>query len=511
MRRFIGTIGVVALFGIVSATEPAKTPPIEILIQQLGEPRFEDRERASFGLRNLGTFAIPALKQAVEQSTDAEVRDRAETLLIQLGKMAESERYLVAKTIALDYRNIPVSAVVADFAKKTGINLILVVGKVKEPNRIVTVTSNQLPIWQALDAICLATGLCEDHRTELPLPKNASANSTSYYSNGRAMRMSWNEDGNNRNPLTPGTAPILLIDGKGERLASQATGPVRVLSLPAHFPGNRITRGAGRVQICLDVAPLPGLNWQGASNVRVTRATDEDGRPLFADLIPEHEYNLNNYGNWGWGGRVVMMGVGGGQFMQVFDGDNGGNPQVQTTAPNPRLAPLAMRTDDRSIRRLQRLEGVVSGDIHVPNVPIVTIDQMANSVGKSTEGPYSSKLTVSEYTMQKDGSTTVHIRGETMQQWVLQQMMGGRAIPPEALNIGNLINTVKFYDAQGKVLPAPQQTATNYSGDGWRQTIDVTLKFPKSSTLGVPTKIVQTGTKVVSVDVPFQLENVKLP
>lgn len=508
MRRFIGTIGVAAIFGVSSTAEPAKTLPVEILIQQLAEPRFEDRERASLGLRTLGTAAIPALKLAVEQSADVEVRDRAETLLVQLGKLAETERHLSDKSIALDYRNIPVSAVVADFAKKTGLNLVLVVGKVKDPNRLVTVTSKAIPIWQALDAICNAAILHEDHRTELPLPKNVTANSTSYYSGGRAVRMSWNEDGTNRNPLTPGTAPILLIDGIGERLANQTTGPVRVQSLSARFPGNRITRGAGRVQICLDIAPLPSLNWQGASNVRLTRAIDEDGRPLFADLIPEQEYNLNNYSNWG-GGRVFFMG--GGQMVQMFDGDNSGNAIAQTTALNPRLTLLSLRTDDRSIHTLKRLEGVVSGDIHVPNVPVITIDQMANSVGKSSDGPYSSKLSVSEYKLQKDGSTTVNIRGEVLQQWVLQQQMGGRPIPPEAMNIGNLINTLKFSDAQGKTLPAQQQTGTNYSGDGWRQTIDITLKFPKSSMFGVPTKVVQTGTKVVSVDVPFQLENVKLP
>lgn len=509
MRRIIGTIGIAAIFGVSSAAEPTKTLPVEILIQQLAEPRFEDRERASLGLRTLGTAAIPALKLAVEQSADVEVRDRAETLLVQLGKLAESERYLSDKSIALDYRNIPVSAVVADFAKKTGLNLVLVVGKVKEPNRLVTVTSNPIPIWQALDAICAAAGLHEDHRTELPLPKNATANTTSYYSGGRAMRMNWSEDGTNRNPLTPGTAPILLIDGIGERLANQTTGPVRVQSLSARFPGNRITRGAGRVQICLDLAPLPSLNWQGASNVRITRAIDEDGRPLFADLILEQEYHPNNYGNW-VGGGMAFMAVGG-QVVQMFDGDNSGNTTPLTVAPNPRLHSLSLRTEDRSIRTLKRLEGVVSGDIHVPNVPVITIDQMANAVGKSSDGPYSSKLSVTEYKLLKDGSTTVNIRGEVLQQWVLQQQMGGRPIPPEAMNIGNLINTLKFSDAQGKVLPAPQQTGTNYAGDGWRQTIDITLKFPKSSTASVPTKVIQTGTKVVSVDVPFQLENVKLP
>jgi|GEM_PF-1617261 len=509
MRRFIGTIGVAAIFGVSSAAEPAKSLPVEILIQQLAEPRFEDRERASLGLRTIGTAAIPALKLAIEQTADVEVRDRAETLLVQLGKLAESERYLSDKSIALDYRNVPVSAVVADFAKKTGLNLVLVVGKVKDPNRLVTVTSKPIPIWQALDAICTASGLREDHRTELPLPKNATANSTSYYSNGRAMRMSWNEDGTNRNPLTPGTAPILLADGIGERLANQTTGPVRVQSLPARFPGNRITRGAGRVQICLDIAPLPSLNWQGASNVRITRAIDEDGRPLFADLILEQENHPNNYNNWG-GGGMMFMAVGG-QVVQMFDGDNSGNTTPQTAALNPRLHALSLRTDDRSIRTLKRLEGVASGNIHVPNVPVITIDQMANSVGKSSDGPYSSKLAVTDYKLLKDGSTTVILRGEVLQQWVLQQQMGGRPIPPEAMNIGNLGNTLKFSDAQGKSLAAPQQMGTNYSGDGWRQTIDITLKFNKSSTAGVPTKVIQTGTKVVSVDVPFQLENVKLP
>src|SRR5262249_52827188 len=64
------------------ATEPDRK--IEQLIEQLGSSKFRVRETAAKELLALGKRAIPALRKAL-QSTDPDVRLRAQLLLNQIG------------------------------------------------------------------------------------------------------------------------------------------------------------------------------------------------------------------------------------------------------------------------------------------------------------------------------------------------------------------------------------------------------------------------------------------
>src|SRR5262249_32755021 len=59
---------------------PEETVPPEKLIENLGDPDFATRERASAALKALGVPALPAVHKALEHP-DAEVRRRAEALL----------------------------------------------------------------------------------------------------------------------------------------------------------------------------------------------------------------------------------------------------------------------------------------------------------------------------------------------------------------------------------------------------------------------------------------------
>jgi hypothetical protein len=68
-----------------SDTPPKAVQPEEIktLVRQLGDDDFKTRERASQRLRELGRFAMPALRKAANDS-DAEVRQRASRIVEEI-------------------------------------------------------------------------------------------------------------------------------------------------------------------------------------------------------------------------------------------------------------------------------------------------------------------------------------------------------------------------------------------------------------------------------------------
>jgi len=88
MRLATLTILAGCLVALAAAREPKPTTDpdrkIEQLIEQLGSSKFRVREAAAKELLVLGKRAIPALRKAL-QSTDPDVRLRAQLLLNQIG------------------------------------------------------------------------------------------------------------------------------------------------------------------------------------------------------------------------------------------------------------------------------------------------------------------------------------------------------------------------------------------------------------------------------------------
>src|SRR5436190_22179965 len=82
MTRTSRWLAVILLVGLVASGWPADPSPrdIEALVQQLGAPRFRDRELAMQTLIKIGKPAVPALRAALA-SEDLEVQMRARTAL----------------------------------------------------------------------------------------------------------------------------------------------------------------------------------------------------------------------------------------------------------------------------------------------------------------------------------------------------------------------------------------------------------------------------------------------
>lgn len=471
------------------AAGPAPDPHAD-LVEKLGDPSFADREAAGRALLKFGPAALPALDKAAG-SPDAETRTRAADLADRIRRAEDNAKRLAAPAVTLDYTGVPLGSVVADLKTKTGIPLVLDPVGVADPMRNVTLKTGPLPPWEAVEAVCKAAGLREVFRADLSPPKR-EVNAINDFRR-RRFDSYYPPDGT---PLQPGAVPVVLADGKFEPLPGSRGTAVRVLAMPAAFPANRIVRGSGEVVISLDVTPTPAAQWQSATGVRVHRATDETGRNVsVAHNTDPGPSPFDEDGNFN--------GFIGGVAVQLLEGDGvmGGGPKV-----NPRVVPVRLRTGDRQVGRLKVLEGVVVGETVIPNQPLATIDDLAKNTGLTVHAADGTKLTLVAFEVKSDGRVLMRVRTENPNVWnnvgaAVRMLAGGR----------NGIGQLKFFDAAGKPVRQPSIQESMQNDDGLTVTNENLYSFPRTDAAGRPTKLVLVGNKPMTLEVPFRLENVRLP
>jgi len=503
MRR---PLGVLLAVGLAAPLAAAADPPAA-LVARLGADSFADREAASRELLKLGPAALDTLTAAAAVHPDPETRRRAADLAEQLRRSADAVTLLAPKTAKLDYDRVPLGAALADLRTRTGVPLTLDQNGVADPLRPVTVKTGELPAWEAVEAFCRAAGLREVFRETLP------AGPEDPVTVRRGRRVAYSIPGQAPAP-TAGQVPVVLADGKVAPLPGDRSTAVRVLALPAAFPGNRVIRGSGQMVLNLDVTPLPGLKWDDVATVRVQRAEDETGRPVTASHRPESR-------SQGFAGYEEVIFLGGMQAQAVFMGGDFSTYPVLTgpPQPNPRVVPVTLRTDDRSVRSLRRFEGVVVGEITLTDQVLATISNLPRAAGATAFGPYETRYTLVDYRQSPDGQVRVKLRSEGPNPWTLQRLgrRGGLGF-----NNGMLLEDLsgmpgmgraqfKFADAAGRPIPQPMMHGLPPTDDGIRQTSEVELVFARRAEVGPPVTLTVVGNKPATVEVPFRMTNVVLP
>lgn len=491
--------GVLAAVGLAVGSAPAVDPPQTVaLIARLGSPGFADREAASKELLALGASVGDLLEKNAIYHPDPEVRRRAAEIVRALQRRAESVALTPPSTIALDYAGVPLNAAIADLRKKTGIPLTLDPAAVSNAMRPITVRTGALPAWQAVDEFLRAAGLAEVFRDELP-----AAITTPTLTTGNGIRVANARPTSTRPPLADNA--VLLRDGSSAVLPGDRSAGVRVVALPPGFRGNRVVRGAGQVVLNLDITPLPGLKWGEATTVRVRRAEDETGRPVTVSHRAEDPTMsrdiFGSAGMFGGAGQVVFLNDG----MSYIGGP-------QATRPNPRIVPVVLKTDDRAVRSLRVLEGVVVGEVTVPNQSLMSLSDLPKAVGRSAEVAQGVRVTLLDYAAESNGRAILRVRTENPNPWTTMrlgrrqlflQMDGGLLASGPAVQY-------RFVDAAGHIL-RPQTRNSSSTDDGVRQTAEVELVFAARPDIGPPTHLTVVGNKQVTVEVPFTLRNVPLP
>jgi len=494
------TLAALIAIGWFASFASAAGTSIDGLIDQLAAASYLDREAAGRELLKIGHPALPALEKSVAVNPDLEARQRATTLIHQIKRTLDTSKFLPPKLVKLDYVNVPLGTALADLKGKTGIPLLLDQQKVADGMRLVTVRTEEIPAWAAVEAFCQATGLKEIFREELG---GSNVNQVNPYS----RRGSYIAP--NQMPFeTASQVPVVLVDGKTTSLPGDRSSPVRVLALPAGFSGNKIVRGSGQVILNLDVTPLPSVKWDDVTAVRIFRAEDETGRPVTISQRSDSVIGAGgiNEGVVFWGGQPQ------GQVM-IWNGDMAYASSGPTTRANPRIVPVALRTDDRSIKMLKVFEGVVLGEVTLTNQTLATIDDLAKSVGSTANAAGDTKITLVDYKTEATNRIVIKVRIDTPNPYTSMKMNRRMAINPnwDLETVRPNTNVIKFLDVDGTVLPQPSTRGSSGTDDGIRQTNETEYVFNHRPGVKLPAKIQLVGNKPVSVEIPFKMQNVPLP
>src|SRR5947209_2314813 len=349
LRASLALVGI----GLVGSPLLAETPPdVAARVQALSHPRYAEREKAARDLEVIGEPALKSLREAA-QSTDEELRARAQLLADRIERNARSQRLLEAPKLALRFDKTPLEKAVAEFAAKAQRRVILDRAAVKNADRTVTLDTGRVPYWEAVDAFYKAAGLVEDDEPFTPPPPGTGVRSGPGPASGLGVR--------------PGQSTMIrLMDG--EPAGSVAAGQAfRVHALRANFGQNRFDDVKGTVTLHLDVEAAPGVAVREVVGIEVRKAIADDGRELPA-AYPEPPGVIGSELD----GQMAIR-----QMIAVNDlmlsGGMGafGQPQAVT-----------VKTEGLRPRKLAELQGVVVARVVTPPEPVVTLRRLLDGSGR---------------------------------------------------------------------------------------------------------------------------------
>ncbi len=267
----------VLVLGLAAQTAPVADP--SALVEQLGAPRYVDREAAARELEHLGRKAVPVL-QAARDSRDMEIRTRAAALLHRI----EGSLLTLPTLVSLDFKDAVLADVVQTLSKRSGMNLAFFPQNHPRWNsdRISLQQTEPLPFWKAVDRLCLLTGLQYD----LELRGFAARGEPTLTLTDRGPR-----------PVYPvsdyGPFRVNLVSLECQRNVGFAVLPQPVPARPGTrraLPGEPpipqprpVTSVQCSVQLQVVAEPRLGLNQTGA--LQILQARDERGN----SLVPENQ------------------------------------------------------------------------------------------------------------------------------------------------------------------------------------------------------------------------------
>jgi hypothetical protein len=182
-----------------------------------------------------------------------------------------------------------------------------------------------------------------------------------------------------------------------------------------------------------------------------------------------------------------------------------------------RRVPVRLRRGDGSARRLQELQGTFALQVQAPPEPLRTVEPILGAAGRSFPGHHGSAVRVVEVRRGEEG--TIHLRLEVTpppRELLLPGMPArisfvnwgrwwGRGDPPPVPSVGP--ENLMLLDAVGKKVAVNFGAGRPVNGGFW----ELTLACPASSDHGPPARLLYSGRRTLSVEVPFTLKDVPLP
>jgi len=484
-----GSWTLLLVVGAVCALPAPAAPPAQpsfeqfnALVARLGSGKFKERQAAARELDALGAAALDPLRTAASDP-DAEVRRRAAELAAHIEKRIEMAQVLAPKRLRFVCKDKPVLDAVAEFSRKTGFAVqIDPTARAKLGNRRVTLDGGETTFWDAFEKLCDKAGLVE----AVPKTKPQTVNE---YANGMRMVSYYNPYGRTV------SGPVMLEDGKPERLPACRAGAVRIKVLSPRIPLLGHARDEGETLFGLEVEHEPQVQWQGVVGMRILKAIDDHGLNLAQPNLYVGDAVSSPYE-----GMVVW----------TMEG-NYTTPQPK----DPRQVPVHLRLPRYRPQKLRELSGIISAQVVSPPMPLITVPDLLKAVGRTVHGPDGHLLKVIDAKPLANGQIRLQVRTETrgpnfagapgmvfVRGGVVMESGGAHGGGP-----GNLA----LKDAKGRDyrLVKVEKQRWEEGPAGTNQEWTVVYQGPRNQAEAV--RLVYTGTRTLVIDVPFTLKDVALP
>jgi hypothetical protein len=455
-------------------------------IKQLGSARFREREAATTALLKQRTPQALALLRQTAQNGDPDVRKRAREVLAVVERRLETETVLAPLKLRLDFKDVPVADAVADFARRTGLKVVLADSdKGKLANRKVTISTGEVSIWEALRQLCEKAGLNEQP------PEHGSKQAMNPYENLGGGRIVWRSY--RQYPL-PVEERIFLADGIATRPMFQA-GSLRIQAVPRPplvGPPWRET------ELTLAVDVEPRFTWNRLVSIRIEEAVDDRGQKLVkpemvVGELPQ-QHNLE-------------------EFAIIWDG------MYEEPRQPSREGAVKLKLGQKSAKKLTELRGRLAAEIEVPPSRLIDIADILKASGKTFPGPDSSQVRVIEAKADETGQYLIKVE-VILPPPPKQHLRAGNVIwlnrgPVPAGGTVNLSAAeveqkgLRLFDAQGQ----PFLLATGHYDNPAKpeDPLTYTLYFQPRKEQGDPVRLELSAKRNVIVEVPFVLKDVPLP
>jgi hypothetical protein len=197
----------------------------------------------------------------------------------------------------------------------------------------------------------------------------------------------------------------------------------------------------------------------------------------------------------------------------AFRFDSSGNTILPETMQNPRVVSVPIRISTPTAKSLKRLEGMVFGEVQVQNQQLISVTDPKSKMNAAISGPGELRLTILEM---KDapgpgGKGTIRVQLEHPSPWLTNSRRRGfNPGWPEAPQNPKQGYHVEAFDAEGKAFPWSNSSFFADTSDDGMVMIQ-TMQFQFLPETSLPAKLVVVGPRVISVQMPFALENVPLP
>ena len=473
MVRLVAALALIHGFGGMGFGQSVPTPEIELQAIRLGDRDYRIREEAGKQFLLRGSDALPTLRQ-VAKSADIEASGRAFELIQKIEKRTENAKLMAGLLVEIPAGANTLGAALDSIAKQIGCQ-IHIDGNQSPRSVAVTPVSGKICFWDAVDALIAGTDL-----EVFPQIQDVSPNLVL------------------RKRIAKTANPVCV------------SGAFRIEAIPGTLAYAQQFQ-SDRISALLHIAPEPGRRWIGHAEVFPTAVRDQDARTLSLDHISidaPHTFVANGFGG---GALGANGGVNGGFFAGAggFGGNgNFGNLGAQFGLHGAALlsqwqVPVKFQPHrDGTSRTLKTFDGIIRGKFRGPTETLLAIPKLGGEF-QSTAGEKQSCMNAKIEPLHGEPASrmlTVIVHYDCSD------------CTPSVISDG-----LTVVDADGtplKLTALDSSTQMILYGDGSYQihclTASYAVRAAKPGDRIDPQKVVFSGSRVKSVEIPFRLKDVPL-